>query len=146
MKILGLIIFTAALGLLPVSADWAITSPDHPAIWYNPSGMKVSQDLNWDRTRQMLVLNLAYDRVEFTPQNDQTYYDTFRLFFPTIHLNGSNNRLYFQADDGRHIEIGRIESGIFGNRAVLDDNYQLSAHRRDGRIEAKITMASGSGH
>lgn len=141
MKTFGLVLFVMTLG-----AGWAvasgsglsITSPDHPAIWYNASGTKVSQDLMWDAHKQQLVLRLAYDQVEFTPQNDQTYYDTFRLWFPTVQLDSSTNRLYFRTDDGRRVDIGHIEPGIMGIKAVLNDRFQLSAHRQDGRIEAKI--------
>src|ERR1700677_4130259 len=111
MKSKSALVIALMLASLPAAAaDWSIISPDRPPIWYNPVGMKVSQNLEWEKGE--LVLHLAYDRVEFTPSSDQSYYDTFKLSFPTIHLDGSTKHIYFQADDGRKVDIGRLESSV----------------------------------
>ncbi len=143
MKALVLLL-AAMLGLLWISSGTAsgtgfvLTSPDRPPIWFNRSGDKVEQDLSWDRAKQELVLYISYDRVQFIPERDQTYYDTVRLAFPTVRLDESTNQLYFIGDRGRKIAIGHLESGIFGERAVLNDDVQLSAHRGHDVVRAQI--------
>jgi hypothetical protein len=134
----------AMIGLLWISAGLAwgtgfvLTSPDRPPIWFNRSGDKVEQDLSWDHARQELVLYVSYDQVQFIPEQDQTYYDTVRLAFPTVRLDESTNQLYFVGERGRKITIGHLESGVFGEHAVLNNDVQLSAHRRDGAVHAQI--------
>jgi len=115
-----------------------LTSPDHPAIWYNRAGDKVSQQLVWDDSKQELVSYVAYSEVEFLPTRDQTYYDSFCLTFPTARLDASTNQVYFNDKHGRRITIGHLESGIMGNSVVLSKGVQFSEHRNDGVVHAAI--------
>ena len=127
------------------SADpsgFSITSPDHPPAWYNGTGDKLNQYLAWSDTKGQLVAHVAYNLGNSTSyQRDQTWVDNFELSFPTVHLDRSTNRLYVP-DHGREITIGRLESGVFGTRVVLSDNFELSAHRRHGVVQAAIKPVS----
>jgi len=150
MKALDIILIIAvgSLSQLPCSADqsnFCITSPDRPPVWYNRSGDKLSEELRWSNSKQQLMLRVAYANVDSTVSawRDQTLVDTFVLSFPTVRLDRSTSRLYFIDDHGREINIGHLESGLFGNRVVLDDNVELSAHRRNGVITAAIRSVNG---
>jgi hypothetical protein len=147
MKVSGHLLGFLAIYLwqLPASADQAafsITSPDRPAVWYNRTGDKIGQYLDWSNAKNQLVLHLAYNLGNSTSyERDQTWIDNFELSFPNVHLNRSNNRLYFVGEHGREITIGHLEPGIAGTRVVLD-NAELSAHRRNGVVEAAIKSVS----
>jgi hypothetical protein len=122
-----------------------LVSPDRPAVWYNLAGDKVSQELSWDRSKQELVSYVAYSRVEDTPIRDQTLYDTFKLSFPMVRLDESNDSLYFVGKNGHRVTIGHLESGILGTRVVLNDDVQFSEHRHDGVVHAAIASVNHLG-
>ena len=144
MKLLKFLVVIAGgiLTQLPCLAgqpDFCITSPDRPAVWYNRTGDKLSQYLEWNQAKDQLVAHVAYANVGNTPAvwRDQSYIDTFKLAFPTVHLDSSRNRLYV-ADRGHRNNIGHLEPGVFGIRVVLNSNLELFAHRRDGVVNASI--------
>ena len=58
--------------------------------------------------------------------------------FPTVHLDRSKNRLYVVSSHGHESTIGHLESGVLGNRVVLEHHVELSAHRHNGVIRASI--------
>jgi hypothetical protein len=126
-----------------LGSGFTLASPETPAIWYNRAGAKVNQYLTWDDSKRMLILHLAYDRVEFFPYSDQTYFDTFHLAFPSVKLDGATDTLYFIGTKGHRVSIGHLEDGAFGRRVILDQNVQLSADRRSGFIHAAIVLAHG---
>jgi hypothetical protein len=147
MKYLKLLLLIVAGSLLqvPCSAGqplFCITSPDRPPVWYNRAGDKLSQYLDWSNSKDQLVLHVAYNLGNSTSyERDQTWIDTFELSFPSVHLDRSKNRLYFIADHDREITIGHLESGVVGTRVVLE-NAELSAHRRNGVVQAAIKSVS----
>ena len=118
----------------------SITSSDHPQEWYNRTGDKLSQYLEWSRSKDHLVLHVAYANVSDTSSvwREQSYVDSFDLSFPTVRLDRSANRLYVVASHGHESTIGHLESGAFGNRVVLEHHLELSAHRHNGVIRASI--------
>jgi hypothetical protein len=145
MKVLILILIIAAGCLLQLPClagqpNFSITSPDRPPVWYNRTGDKLSQYLEWSRTKGQLVLHVAYANVSDTAAvwSDQSYIDTFELSFPTVHLDSLKNRLYVVADQGREINIGHLESSVFGTRVALNPDLEFSAHRRNGVVQAAI--------
>jgi hypothetical protein len=125
---------------------FSISSPDHPPAWYNRAGDKLSQTLSWNNSKQELCLTVAYSSIAATSfvWRDQTYVDSFNLTFPMVRLDRSTNRLYFM-EKGTRVEIGRLESSFFGSRVILDDDVALSAHRRNGYVEATITVGEEIG-
>jgi hypothetical protein len=58
-----------------------LTSPDRPAIWYNWTGDKLEQSLEWNGKRQELLARVAYSELESRPLRDQYFYDTFGCLF-----------------------------------------------------------------
>jgi hypothetical protein len=137
-----LIIVAVSLSQLPCSAgqpNFCITSPDRPPVWYNRTGDKLSQYLDWSHSKGQLVLHVAYNKGDSTSyQRDQTLIDSFELSFPTVHMDWSKNRLYVVADHGREITIGHVDTGGLESRVILEDNLELSAHRRNGVVQAAI--------
>jgi hypothetical protein len=151
MKVLKLILIIAAgfLLQLPCSAgqpNFSITSPDRPPVWYNRAGDKLSQYLEWSRTKGQLVLHVAYADVSDADFSwrDQSYIDTFELSFPTVHLDSSKNRLYVVADHDREINIGHLESGVFRTRVALNPDLEFSAHRQNEVVNGSIRSVSRS--
>ncbi len=140
MKLSFLICMAALLGPMALRGEegFSLVSPDHPAAWFNESGQKVSQELSWDEGKQELVLRMAYDTVQYTPDRDQTLYDRFVLTFPEVRRDASTGDLFIVDAHGHKIALGRIEKGFFGSRVVLGDHLTLSAHRVHGVIVAKI--------
>jgi hypothetical protein len=149
MKALGLVL-VPVMGILLLSSGsataygFSLTSPDRPPVWYNLAGDKVSQELDWDRSKQELVSYIAYSRVEFTPERDQTLYDTFHLTFPMVRLDESTDQLYFVGKNGHRVTIGHLESGFLGTRVVLNDDVRFSENRRDGVVRAMIASAGSA--
>jgi hypothetical protein len=148
MKTWALFVFLMMVAVLPLSASpttsgFSVASPDHPPIWFNRSGDKVSQELSWDKARRELVLYVSYDTIQNWVTNDQWYYDNFKLSFPDVRLNESTGSLYFMDQHGRHITLGHIEDGAFGRHVVLDDDVQLVVNRHDDAIHASISSADG---
>jgi hypothetical protein len=151
MKVPHYLLVMAAAFLMqpPCQADgpgFAITSPDHPPVWYNRSGDKLSQYLEWSRSKEQLVLHVAYANVGNTSAvwRNQSYADTFELSFPAVHLDSANNRLYVAARHGHTSTIGHLEPGVFGDRVVLEHHLELSAHRQNGVIKAAINSAGSA--
>ncbi len=145
MKVLNLllVIVVGLISNVPGRAgepSLSIASPDHPAVWYNRSGEKLSQYLEWICSKEQLVLHVAYANVGNTSAvwRNQSYVDAYELSFPTVRLDRSNNRLYVVSKHGHESSIGHVESGAFGHRVVLDRRVELSAHRQNGVIKAAI--------
>jgi hypothetical protein len=117
----------------------SIASPDHPPVWYNRTGDKLTQYLEWSNSKDQLVLHVAYSSIPSSPEvwSDQYYIDKFKLSFPTVRLDRSQNRLYF-ANHGHEITVGHLDSGILGTRVELENNVELSAHRSNGVLHATI--------
>ena len=145
------LLIIAVVGLTPIipsSADElgvSITSPDRPPVWFNRSGEKLSQYLEWSCPKEQLVLHVALANVGNTPAvwRNQSYIDSFALTFPMVRLNRSQNRLYV-AHHGHESDIGHLEPGVFGDRVVLDNRLELSAHRENGVIKAAISPSGNS--
>jgi hypothetical protein len=139
MKILCLLLFLVVF--LPLSA-WAenfwIASPDHPSIWYNRSGDKISQELIWNASRNELLAEVAYNELEYLSLRDQLHYDTFKLSFPTIHLNEATGRLYFVDRRKHRHDIGSVKNSSPGAKVTLDPEVHFSVYRRDGVVNAVI--------
>jgi hypothetical protein len=148
MKACAFLIPWMAAGLLPLCASpasgFSVVSPDRPAIWFNRSGQKVSQELSWDEAKQRLVLYLSYDTIQNWPTSDQWYYDNFKLSFPEVRLNEATNSLYFVDKSGRRFTLGHLEDGAFGKRVVLEDGVQLVVHRANDEVHASILSAGGA--
>ncbi len=146
MKVFGFLLWAVLLGpSLAFARDgFSIASPDHPSAWYNLSGEKVSQELDWDHGKERLVLFIAYSTVPNTPSRDQTLYTTFRLSFPMVRRDYSTDRIYFVDENGRKVDLGRLRRGIFGTEVVLNDQVRLAAHRQDGVINATISSGDPS--
>jgi hypothetical protein len=121
-----------------------IASPDHPHIWWNLSGDKVSQYLEWNREEDQLVLHLAYADISQIAERNQSDIDTFDLSFPTVRLDSTGNSLYVLLDGNHKTTIGHLKAGIFGERVVLNNDFQLSAHRHDGIVRAAIISSNRS--
>jgi hypothetical protein len=141
-----LVILVGFLSQLPCSADqtaFSITSPDRPPVWYNTTGDKLTQYLDWSHSKGHLVLHVAYNRGESTSyERDQTLVDSFELSFPTVQMDWSKNRLYIVSGRGSEVTIGHLDSGVLGTRVVLDNHFELSAHRRNGVVQAAIKSVS----
>jgi hypothetical protein len=148
MKLSKFLVVMAVAGLsqLPCSAgpsNVCITSPDHPAVWYNRMGDKLTQYLEWNQAEDQLVLHVAYANVGNTSAvwRDQYDIDTFKLAFPNVHLDSTNNRLYVVTRHGHEDSIGHLEPGVLGTRVVLNPDLELSAHRQHGVVNASIMSA-----
>ena len=130
------------MGVLGMSstnaAAFSVVSPDQPPVWFNRAGQKVSQYLLWDTSKGELILNVAYNQLQNEQTYDETYYDTFKLRFPTVHFNPSANHFFVNDENGRPVTIGHLD----GSRVVLDNGFQLSAHRHNGVVLAMITSDS----
>ena len=139
-----LVVVLGALGRTPSFADqlqsgFSITSPDRPPVWYNASGDKLSQYLNWSDEKGELVLHIAYNHGNSDAfWRDQTWVDSFELSFPMVHLDRLQNRLYFIGDGGRKLTIGHLAPGLNGSHVMLEKGVELSAHRRNGSVNATI--------
>ncbi len=146
LYVVGMVFMFQMPGLADPSGV-SIVSPDRPRVWYNPSGDKLTQYLEWSPAQGQLILHVAYANVGDTTAawSDQYYLDSFQLAFPSVHLDSSRNRLYVVTGHGHQSEIGHLEPGVMGDRVVLDDHYQLSAHRRNGVVEAAIKPVSEPG-
>jgi hypothetical protein len=142
MKFVGFAVVVGAVSAMTagrlMGQGVSLTSPDHPAIWYNPVGDRVEQYLTWDRAKGVLMLNVAYDEEESRPVRDQFYYDSFHLSFPMVRLDEATNRLYVPGGHGGRVFIGHLEPGMMGNRVVLNDDLEFAAHRDGREIHATI--------
>jgi hypothetical protein len=142
MKAIYLVLLLAAgvLGTSTIASAFSVVSPDQPPVWYNRAGQKVSQYLVWDKPKGELTLNVAYNQLQNEQTYDETYYDTFKLRFPTVHFNPSTDHLFVNDENGRPVNIGHLD----GTRVVLDNGFVLSAHRRNGVVLAMITSDSST--
>jgi hypothetical protein len=138
MKTICLVLLAAAgvWGMSSTNATaFSVVSPDQPPVWFNRAGQKVSQYLTWDKSKGELILNVAYNELQNEQTYDETYYDTFKLHFPTVHFNPSTDHLFVNDEGGKPINIGHLD----GSRVELDNGFVLSAHRRNGVVVAMIT-------
>ena len=65
MKVLGLLLIILAGYFSQLSSPagppaLSIASPDHPPVWYNRTGDKLTQYLEWSNSKDQLVLHVAY--------------------------------------------------------------------------------------
>ena len=120
-------VFFSLSALAPVSAFY-LQSPDRPAVWYDNTWGKVSQELTWDASKHLLVLYVSYGEPVIR-ERDPLSYDTFHLSFPGIRLDRSTSELYFLDDKGRRICLGHLGSGFFGAKVTLNPGLTAIARR-----------------
>jgi hypothetical protein len=99
-----------------------------------------STDLVWSRSKNQLLLHLAYANVANTSAvwTDQSFIDKIDITFPAVHLDRIRNQLYVVGARGIKRNLGHLEHGIFGDRVILDAHLEVSAHRQNGVIAAAI--------
>ncbi len=121
---------------------YTIPSPDHPPTWYvSASFDKLDQSLRWSSRDQILSLDITYTlQGEWPLHDDPDLYQGFTVHFPAVHLDPASRQLYFASAPGRRTFIGSVEPSFFGRRVVLDRNVAVSAHRRNGVIDAAIII------
>jgi hypothetical protein len=137
-----LLVLSMQRSCLGAPPSFCITSPDRPPVWFNLSGDKLSQYLEWSHTKHQLVLHVAYANVANTPAvwSEQSFIDTFHLSFPTVRLD-KNKTLYAKAQHNELITVGHIEPSIFGDRVILSKGLEVSAHRRNGVVNGSIIFS-----
>jgi len=72
---------------------------------------------------------------------DPANYRVLQLPFPGIKLDKDSN-LFVADGQHRKLVIGRLDSGIFGSKVVLNGNVRLSAHRRDQQLSGKLIVSA----
>ena len=135
--VLALFAFIVQARAAPIHLE----SPDHPPAWYDRTSEKVSQDLTWDASRQLLVLSVAYSYEPTVRQRDPLSYDTFRLSFPAVHLDQSAGGLFFTGEHGERIEIGRLRPGLFHSHVVLNPGIEAVVRRDPSVLSAALQSA-----
>ena len=124
----------------PMSARCVITSPDHPGTWDVGTNDKLSQELQWDAASRMLLLDIVYAYVPYSQRwipRDQRRYD---VRFPSVQVDGKTGILYLAGKSGEKIVIGSLEGKPPNPRVRLRENVEVVAHRRYGRIDAKLIV------
>jgi hypothetical protein len=102
---------------------------------------KLDQSLSWNARRQSLDLEITYTlQGEWPLHDDPDLYNRFTVHFPAVHLDPATRQLYFASSPGRRTFIGTVQPSFFGRRVVLDRNVEVSAHRRNGVIDAAIII------
>ena len=154
IKLLLFVIITAAIGSLqagtevipaatqffaPATRGFTIVSPDHPATWEVGFNDKVGQDLKWSEREGKLVLDVTYSRITYTDTIPPSDFKTYRVTFPRVSLD-AYGQLYVLDKHGQKIIIGSRASGPFGRQVALNKGVLLSAHRRNGRINAMLVV------
>ena len=137
----------ALVGALPCAAaprSLLLISPDRPPDWYNRAGDKVGEELDWDAGRHQVEARVAYNRLDYISERDQTYYDRFQLSFPAIRLDDATHRLYFIDRAGHREGIGYLRDGALDRRVVLDKNLRFSIFRANGVVNAVIASKPAS--
>ncbi len=120
-----------------------ITSPLHPGTFDISGNDKLSQELSWNRETQTLLAFVTYSLVsgggdvELDPAN----YRVLELPFPGVKLDKDGN-LFVLDTLNQKVLIGRLESGIFGGKVMLNKNVQLSAHRHDRELSGKLIVSA----
>jgi hypothetical protein len=118
-------------------------SPRHPRTFDVSGNDKLAQDLRWNQEAQTLSVYVTYSMVsgggddELDPSN----YKVLELPFSGVHLDEKSNLFVLNSQNERVI-LGRLESGIFGAKVVLNNNVQLSAHRHNGELSAKLIVSA----
>lgn len=120
------------------AAPVLVVSPDRPPDWYNRAGDKVGEELDWNAERHQVEARVAYNRLDYDSERDQTYYDRFQLAFPNIRLDDATGRLFVVNHAGRREGIGYLKDGALGRRVVLDENLRFSVFRANGVVNAVI--------
>ena len=119
-----------------------IISPRHPRTFDVSGNDKLSQELRWNTETQTLSAFVTYSLVSGggDADLDPANYRVLELPFPSIKLDKNDN--FFVLDSrNRKLGIGRLGSGIFGNKVILNKNVQLSAHRRDQKLFGKLVVS-----
>jgi hypothetical protein len=120
-----------------------ITSPRHPRTFDVEANDKLSQELRWNPTTQSLSAVVTYSYVsgggddELDPAN----YRVLELPFPNVHVDEKSN-LFALNDHKERVSLGHLESGIFGDKVVLNNNVRLSAHRHENELAAKLIISA----
>jgi hypothetical protein len=116
-------------------------SPKHPATFAVGANDKLSQNLEWDNDTQTLFAKVTYSEVSGGGEDemDPANYKTYALPFPTVKLDQNNNLVAINDTHDQHV-VGHLEGGPFGTNVVLRRNVQLIAHRRDGKLSARLIV------
>lgn len=144
-KLLAVILIVAAAGGLQAGTQQApvpgftIVSPDHPGTWEVAFNDKVGQSLRWSDGG--LVLDVTYSRITYTDTIPASDFKTYTVTFPGVMLDAGGN-LYVLDSQKRKIIIGSRAGGPFGKQIHLASGVELSAHRRDGRLNAALVIGN----
>ncbi len=143
-KLLAGVFLACQLGFASTTSTpfYTIASPDHPRSWYVGADFdKLDQSLRWDERHQVLCLDITYTlQGEWPVRQDPDLSNRFTVRFPVVRFDPASRQLYFASSPGRRTFIGSVQSSFFGPRVALDRNVEVSAHRRNGVIDAAIII------
>jgi hypothetical protein len=145
IKLLMLVVIAAAIGSLQAgtgavgSPGFSIVSPDHPATWEVGFNDKVAQRLRWSESEGGLLLDVTYSLITYTDTIPPSDFKTYTVAFPGVSMDG-DGRLFVLDNHKHKIIIGSRTGGPFGTQVALNRSVELSAHRRNGRLNAMLVI------
>jgi hypothetical protein len=111
------------------------TSPDHPKTWVD-GAIRAHQGLHWSPEKHLLLATVTYSTANFADNTHPTEEDTFQLAFPTVHFDSASGR--FTAGG---MLVATLHHGLFGETVSLAPDVDLSIHRHEGVVFAKLLVS-----